>query len=275
MKIIRKCLNCGNEYDSTDRKNASLYCGKECKDSHVANNVKDIFESVTEGLGQAVEMEAKEKLLGMVETKQKNKADELWGAIRLLHNQKASINDLITQSENSMKAEESKLSDIQHKMFLLDLTEQELLDLAKKQREILSRRSAYKNLLNVYRLIDKFQFEPEVSQAINYGKSYKLKNEEGSFSFGDVYSDFLEKQSMLIEEENKKAEEKSKEEESLKDLKEYIEKLHESPITGKMISTIGFAKNSLKDLTVKISQLESKAKAFRIDLNRSTITYYN
>ena len=121
MKVIRKCLNCGNEYESTDRKNASLYCGKECKNSHVANNVKEMFESVTEGLGQAVEMEAKEKLLGMVVTKQKEKSDGLWQAVRLLHNQKANIQDLINQSESNMKAEEVRLSDIQHKMFLLDL----------------------------------------------------------------------------------------------------------------------------------------------------------
>ena len=275
MKIIRKCLNCGNEYESTDRKNASLYCGKECKDSHVANNVKEIFESVTEGLGQAVEMEAKEELLGMYISKQKEKADELWNSIRLLHNQKANISNLIAQSEQNMRVEETKLSDIQHKIFLLDLTESELLELAKQQREVLSRRSGFKNLLTIYGLLDRLDFTPEVTQAINYGKTYKLKGEEGSFSFGDVYSEFLEKQQQLVEEETKKAEEKVKEEESLKELKEYIEKLHESPITGKMISTIGFAKNSLKDLTVKISQLESKARAFRVNLSNSTITYYN
>lgn len=279
MKIVRKCLNCGKEYESTDRKNASLYCGKECKDSHVANNVKEMFESVTEGLGQAVDMEElknkKEELLGMVVTKQKEKSDGLWQAVRLLHNQKANIQDLINQSESNMKAEEVRLSDIQHKMFLLDLTESELLRLAIEQREILSRRSAYKNLLNCYKLISHIEFEPEISQALNYGKSYKLKTEEGSFSFGDIYSEFLEKQQQLVEEETKKAEEKEALSIQNEEVLAFAEELNSVPIKGRMITTISFQKHSLADLKAKHAQLEPRCKAMRVDVSKGTITTYN
>ena len=290
MKIVRNCLNCGNEYESTDRKNASLYCGKECKDSHVANNVKEIFESVTEGLGQAVEMEELNRLRAEneelkakykfdeimlpIETKVKQKSDEIWKSIRSLYNYKANITNLIAEAERNMKQEEERLSNAQHEFFMMGLTFDNFIELSLLQREILSKRSAHKSLMNAYKIIDKMSLDPEYSVSINYGVSYKLKNDIGSFSFGDNYDEFLKKQQQLIEEETKKAEEKAKESIENKEMMDYIEMLHESPITGRYGTTISFAKN-ISDLKSKISQLSHKAKAFRIDVNKGTITTYN
>ena len=301
------CLECGKELPEVGA--ISGYCSKSCYQKAYRNKKKSnsdkakelveetpsIVESIKEGLGQAVEMEELDRLrkeneelkdklgkqpestelLGMIETKQKAKADEMWSAIRLLHNQKQNLEQLTKQADDGMKLAEKELSDCNHKMFLLNMTDSELLELAKSEREILSRRSGFKNLLTIYGLLERLDFQPEVTQAINYGKIYSLKTEQGKFSFGDIFSEFKTAQSLMIEECAKKSEEKAKEDESLKELKEYIEKLHESPITGRMISTISFAKNSKKDLETKINSLESKAKSFRVNLSNSTITYYN
>ena len=123
------CLECGKELPEVGA--ISGYCSKSCyqkayrnkkksnsdKAKELVEEMPSIIESIKGGLGQAIEMEAKEELLGMVVTKQKEKSDDLWQAVRLLHNQKANIQDLINQSENNMKAEEVRLSDIQHKIF--------------------------------------------------------------------------------------------------------------------------------------------------------------
>lgn len=262
--MIKICAKCGSEFETKGN-------GKWCEDCKPNVRAKDIIESIEEVKEEIVTP----KLIGMVETKQKNKADELWSAIRLLHNQKQNITTLLTETEDKMKKCETELSDNQHKMFLLNMTEEDLLGLAKEQREILSKRSGYKNLLTIYKLMERLEFNPEATQHINYGKTYRLKTEVGQFSYGDVMEGFLNAQAELEHSEHVKEEEKAKEVECMKELKDYVETLHETPITGKMITTIAFAKGSLKDLQCKVGQLEAKARAFRIDLGRSTITYYN
>ena len=275
MDEVKLCCECGNEIPKTGT--VKNYCSAKCYQKAYRESkkkqAKEFSVAVEEFVSEGTE--PKEELLGMVETKQKAKADELWSAVRLLHNQKMNIAQLITSSEEGLKKAETELSDCQHKMFLLDLTDSELLALSKQQREILSRRSGFKNLLAIFQMLERLNFEPEVTQAINYGKSYKLKTEEGSFSYGDVYSEFLEKQKLLMEAKIKVEEEKVKEDESLKEIKTYIEELHESPITGRMGTTISFAKNPLSDLKTKVQQLSTKSKAVRVDLGRSTITTYN
>ena len=291
MKIVRKCVNCGNEYDSTDRKNASLYCGKDCKDSHVADNVKEMFESVTEGLGQAVEMEELNRLRAEneelkakykfdeimlpIETKVKQKSDEIWKSIRSLYNYKANITNLIAEAERNMRQEEERLSNAQHEFFMMGLTFDNFIELSLLQREILSKRSAHKSLMNAYKIIDKMSLDPEYSVSINYGVSYKLKNDIGSFSFGDNYDEFLKKQQQLVEEENKKVEEKEALSIQNEEVLAFAEELNSVPIKGRMITTISFQKHSLADLKAKYAQLEPRCKALRVDVSKGTITTYN
>ena len=262
--MIKKCAKCGTEVELKGN-------GKYCESCKTVNRAKSLQESI----GDIVEETKQPQTIGMIETKQKQNADEMWDAIRLLHSKKSNVETLISHAEEGMKKYERKISDNQHKMFLLDMSEQDLLTLAKEQRELLSKRSGFKNLLNVYRLIDRLTFEPEVSKSINYSKSYALKEEVGRFSFGDNIEDFISEQNKLKEEELKVKEEKAANTEALDKIKTYIEELHQSPVTGKMIKTIAFAKNSLEDLQSKVGQLEFKCKAFRVDLVRSTLTGYN
>lgn len=258
--MIKKCAKCGQE---VELKGNAKYC-EDCKTTNRAKSLQESIEAIKQP-----------KTIGMIATKQKKNADEMWDAIRLLHSKKCNIETLIEHAEEGMKKYERKISDNHHKMFLLDMSEQDLLALAKEHRELLSKRSGFKNLLNVYKLIDRLSFEPEVTKSINYGKSYSLKEELGRFSYGDNINDFISEQNKLKEEELKAEEEKKANAENLDKIKAYVEELHQSPVTGKMVKTIAFAKNSLEDLQSKVGQLEFKCKAFRIDLVRSTLTGYN
>ena len=216
-----------------------------------------------------------DEIMPMHQSKTRDKASEIWDALRLLYNQKQNITQLLAQAEENLHRKEERKSDLEHKMHIPKLTKGQFYKIAEEHKDICAERSSYKSLLTAYQLVDRLEFNPEFSKGINYGKAYKLKTEEGSFTYGEDYSEFLEKQKLLVEAKVKVDEEKVKENESLKEIKAYIEELHESPITGRMGTTISFAKNSLSDLKTKVQQLSTKSKAVRVDLGRSTITTYN
>ena len=289
MKIVRKCLNCGNEYESTDRKNASLYCGKECKDSHVANNVKEIFESVTEGLGQAVEMEElnrlraeNEELKAKLEKAESEELEPTLEEIEAKFKDREDLTNKLIEAIHLLKEHSAKSKDIQHlynrqshldrlrtdHYHLLSLgkvrTKQERDSFFIQETECLVERRIVKAEIDLYqnlRLLEGFTRMDFSVLVPSDKKSYKPR----VLDCGTIKSD----SDVQISELGEKP--KSIDEITTSDYEEYVQAINSLPLTSKMIAkTVNFSAKNREDLICKINQMRASKlapKSFRVEGN--------